>query len=154
MYRRIMLTLDGSELARAAIPHVEALAKAFDAEVVLFEAIPELRGPAAFGIEGERTRDRRAALSDLSDAKDEIQRAGVTDVTVEVREGDAGKTILGAADDLDCDVIVIAGHGRSGVRRAVMGSVAEHVARHSVSPVFLVPARPAPIPIADQKPRP
>lgn len=136
-----MLTLDGSDLARAALPHAGALAKAFDAELVLFEATPALHGPAAFGIEGERTRDRRAALSDLSDAKDEIQQSGVTDVIVEVREGDAGETILAAAEELNCDVIVIAGHGRSGFRRAAMGSVAEHVARHSVSaPVFLVPA--------------
>jgi nucleotide-binding universal stress UspA family protein len=143
MYRRIMVTLDGSDLARAALPHAEALAKAFDAQLVLFEATPELQGPAAFGIEGERTRDRRAALSDLSDARDEIQRAGLTDVIVEVREGDPAETILAAAEDLACDVIVIAGHGRSGFRRAVMGSVAEQVARNSVAaPVFLVPAQP------------
>jgi nucleotide-binding universal stress UspA family protein len=60
------------------------------------------------------------------------------DVTVTVRDGHPAPETLDAADELDADLLAIATHGRSGVERMLMGSVAEKVIRRAPCPVFTV----------------
>ncbi len=67
------------------------------------------------------------------------QELGVT-TAVSILEGRfVGETILAAAERLDVDLLVLGSHGRSGVKRAVLGSVAEQVARQSPRPVLITP---------------
>ena len=53
------------------------------------------------------------------------------ETTYEIREGRPGDEIVDAVTELGADVVVIATHGRTGFRRAILGSVADHVARHT-----------------------
>jgi nucleotide-binding universal stress UspA family protein len=68
----------------------------------------------------------------------EADAAGIA-TTVKVIEGQsAAEAILAAAERFDVDLIAVASHGRSGIKRALLGSVAEEVARRSVRPVLIV----------------
>jgi len=60
------------------------------------------------------------------------------DVVTEVQEGDPAETILSYAEDIEADAIVAGTHGRSGIKRRVLGSVAERLVRHATCPVMTV----------------
>lgn len=127
----VMLTLDGTEFAATAIDETRHLASALGARVVLLEVLPSQSGPSPFSIEGARRADRRDAQAQLRYAKERLNAAGVQNVeTIEVVANSPGEAIVRSARDFDCDFIVMASHGRSGIRRMLRGSVAEHVARH------------------------
>lgn len=148
MYRRIMLTLDGSELSRSAVSQALALAQGSSTEVVIFEAIDSveaLRGrfigesyeftagrPEAIMelAEGQHFMQRDQALREVETAAEQLRAVGVA-VTTEVREGIAGNAILDAADRHEVDAIVMATRGHGGLGREVVGSVAEYVLRHA-----------------------
>jgi nucleotide-binding universal stress UspA family protein len=68
----------------------------------------------------------------------ELRAAGFA-TSIDVRDGDAKHMILAAADEWQPDIIVIGSHGRSGVDRFFIGSVAEYVMRHATCPVEVVP---------------
>ncbi len=71
--------------------------------------------------------------------RQELIEAGVGAVEVAIREGRPTEEIEAAVRELGCDLVVMATHGRSGLRRAVLGSVADHVVRHTPgAPVLLV----------------
>ena len=65
------------------------------------------------------------------------------DVAQEVRQAPVGveQTIVAFCDEHKADLVIIASHGRTGLRRALLGSTAEHVLRHSQCPVLVVPTR-------------
>jgi nucleotide-binding universal stress UspA family protein len=130
VFEKIMLTLDGSELAEVAIPYARVLAERFGADVVVLEVIPRLEGPAGYSIEGAHVADERDAQSHLAAAA-EVLRPAARSVEIVMVEGHAGDQIVEQAVALGCDAIVMATHGRSGLGRALLGSVAEHVACHS-----------------------
>ncbi len=126
----VMLTLDGTDFAAMAIDETGQLATALGARVVLLEVLPRQSGPSPFSIEGARQADRRDARMHLRYAKERLNAAGVREVeTVEVVDKSPGEAIVRSAHHFDCDFVVMATHGRSGIRRALRGSVAEHVAR-------------------------
>src|SRR5690606_4165061 len=78
----------------------------------------------------------------LDEAEEHLKREGVTAIKKWIAAGPVATTILAVALETDADLIVMATHGRSGIKRAMLGSVAEEVARRSVlAPVLLV--RPA-----------
>ena len=125
MYQRIMVPLDGSELAQTALPHALELCRACGATLVLIY----VRDP--------RLGSEEAAWRYLDFVRDEHVDQGVP-IELVVREGPVGATIIQAAEDQRIDVIVMATHGRSGLQRVVYGSVAEQVLRGSSKPVLLV----------------
>lgn len=158
MYARILLALDGSDLARAALPHATELARTTGAEMVLLQVIDSVgrmvaqTTPAGFEpmssgritaevAETAVSGQRQAAERHLREVQAEIEAAGVGSVRTQIIEGTPGEAIVHTAQDLECDLVVMATHGRSGLGRAVLGSVAEHVVRHSErSAVLLVRA--------------
>ena len=73
---------------------------------------------------------RVAAQETMEGIAAPLTAAGLNVETV-IREGQPGEQIIEAVEDLGCDVVVIATHGRTGFRRAILGSVADHVARHT-----------------------
>lgn len=159
MYSKILLTLDGSEVSQQAIPHAVTLAKQTGAEVILLQVIDSesqmLIRAAGATIEpipvGQVTADiaheaveaeRAEANTNLAGVKATMEAQGVSKVSTLVREGYPGDEIVAAADDAKVDVVVIATHGRSGLGRAILGSVADHVVRHAGrASVLLVRAR-------------
>lgn len=125
MYKRVMVTLDGSDLAQTALPHALDLCRALGATLVLLHVRDTRQGsPEASRRFLDFTRRQHAN----------------EDVTIEtlVREGSIAEAIVRAAEEEQIDVIAMATHGRSGIKRAVYGSVAEQVLRSSTKPVLLV----------------
>ena len=150
MYTKILLPLDGSDLSLEAVPHVIELAKSTGAEVVLLQVIdsvgqiiaetaPATIEPIPSGeltveiAEGAVRAQREAAEANLAATVGRCVQAGLPDgnVSIEVAEGPAAQTITEEVERLGCDIVVIATHGRSGLGRVLLGSVADHVARHT-----------------------
>ena len=157
MYKKILLPMDGSDLSHQSIPHAVAVATGIDARLVLFQVIdsvahiisettPATIEPIPSGeltveiaesaVEGQR----QAAQANLDAAKDRIVAAGIdaARVSTEVVEGSASQAIEEAVERLGCDLVIIATHGRSGFKRALLGSVADHVARNTPSAAVLL----------------
>jgi len=154
MYQRIMLTTDGSDLASAALPHAAALTVAGGATVVLVAAVDSLEELRAEGrstgwldlgggvtdaeIDALDAEQRAAASAHLAVMQAALAEAGVATIEEHVVTGSATRALVQAASDLRCDLVVIATHGRSGLGRVLLGSVADHLARHADRPVLLV----------------
>jgi nucleotide-binding universal stress UspA family protein len=84
----------------------------------------------------ESTRQRAAERLDV--VQKEHGKLAVTRVVVHVRKGSAGEEIAQLAADLDADLVVVGSHGRRGVSRLVLGSVAERVSRLARCPVWII----------------
>ena len=141
MYKKILVPLDGSPLAEAVLPHAQALAKSEGAEIVLLSVpvTPNLdylsRTPGlATQIIEDAERETEAYL------KTEVEKltGEGTKVTIVMREGPIPEMILMVADEVHADVIAMSTHGRSGIQRWLMGSVADRVVHHAHIPVMLI----------------
>ena len=155
MYNRLLVTLDGSDFARAALDEALRVADG-NSRVILAEVIDSIgqviaqTTPVAFGIDAtpDLTAAGRvietqieAAEAHLKAARGVLRRAGIENIEIRILDGQPGPQIVRLADDQDVEVIVMATHGRSGVRRAVLGSVSDYVVRNAGATVLLV--RPA-----------
>lgn len=141
MFKKILLTLDGSELARRALPYVGEIAREQASEVYVLEVIDSLeairRELGDGGGPGHEQLERRAAelhrmqadeaRGDLEDARRELEGASVQSVATLVREGLPAETIVATAAELGCDAIAMGARGHSGMEREEIGSVAEAV---------------------------
>lgn len=147
MYSKILVPLDGSDLSREALKHAERLAVSTKSPITLLQVVDSeeqlISQASGITIEpmamGEITVDaarsavaaqRETAKQNLEAARAKLAEAGV-EAAIEIREGHPGDEIVEAAEELGADVVVMATHGRTGFRRAILGSVADHVARHT-----------------------
>ena len=153
MYSKILVPLDSSELAEQALPHVIGNALAHDAAVHLDAGNRPGGHDLATAAAHDRTDrerwcepDRTAALEAwaasageyLDSVATRLREAGVNTVTSNVLRGNPYELIRAEAAAVDADLIVIASHGRSGLGRAVTGSVADHVIRETPESAVLV----------------
>jgi nucleotide-binding universal stress UspA family protein len=142
--RKILVPLDGSELSASALPFVAGLAKPLGASVVLYQSVfePVMTYPGAEVVFDDTVlREMEAsARKALTLAADDVSAQGVT-ADVVATFGNAIDGIVWTAEREGADLIVMSTHGRSGVGRLVMGSVADAVVRRTALPVTLV--RPA-----------
>ena len=143
MYRNILIATDGSELATRAVTHGVGLAKALNARVTLMTATEPwssvVSGEMAVGFpidEYDKTAAANAATL-LTKAADIAAIAGVRFDTVHAKNQHPAEGILTAAKDKDCDLIVMASHGRRGLTRMLLGSQANRVVTHSALPVLI-----------------
>jgi nucleotide-binding universal stress UspA family protein len=141
MYSRILVPLDASDLAEQALPHAEALARCFGAELELLTVVhipPEetlaLAEPSAEF--DPRLPEAQEYLEGLAARLKQDRIA----VSTTVRRGDVAEEIIAFAADAGCQLIVMCTHGRSGVSRWVYGSIADRLLRYSPVPVMLVRA--------------
>lgn len=143
----IIVPLDGSELADSVLPMVAGVAKKLDVEVLLFRAyhIPSYAytGDDGYAVNyDELLRDMRdEASAYLDKTVTELKKLGVAKVSCVVQEGFGGDEILSVGRRTPDSLIAMCSHGRSGIRRWLLGSVAEAVVRHSSGPVLIT--RPA-----------
>jgi nucleotide-binding universal stress UspA family protein len=147
MYERIVVALDGSELAERALAHGEELARRLGAPLHLvrvadvarlrFGANEAAEAYAALG--GELAEEEAEAGAYLDAIRARLGERGLA-VTTEVRRGTAAREVVEAARP--GDLLVLASHGRDGARRWLLGSVAEDVTRRAPAPVLLVRAAP------------
>jgi nucleotide-binding universal stress UspA family protein len=146
MYKKILVPLDGSVLAEKAIPHAAALAKATGAEATLLTVVQLTLGVAGAKLEAmpEFAAERRAALAGeamvyLQKIQRDLKDQGVAAKAVTL-DGDIASEVITYAEKNGFDLIAMATHGRSGIGRFVMGSIAEKVVRSTVKPVLLIRA--------------
>jgi nucleotide-binding universal stress UspA family protein len=140
--KRILVPLDGSDTAMSILHTVEEFAKAMGASLVLFHAVVPIAAYPGFEtqsvaavtvIEEMQAQARQILTRAMEDAKSR----GV-EATMVVSLDSAVSGILHAADDQKVDLIAIGTHGRGGIGRAVLGSVADGVVRRSADVPCLV----------------
>ncbi len=138
--RKIFVPLDGSALADSILEHVQALALSLGAEVVLFTAVwvEPTDNPLAYSRDLDVSSARAEEMLESREAA--LAKAGLQ-VSSFHKRGEAASLILEAAAASGADLIAMTTHGRTGVKRWLLGSVAERVLRASPLPVFLVRAR-------------
>lgn len=137
MYRTLLYPVDGSELSRAALAHVSEFARAAGATVIVVQAVEIVTEADAMTVP-ERRVEAEAFAQQVVAA---LEAQGVTVAPARVIEGDAGRSIVETVADAGVDVVIMGTHGRSGLRRLALGSVADYVVRHATCPVLLI--RPA-----------
>lgn len=144
VYERILLPVDGGEHADRATEHAIEFARRYEAELtvlfVLWTGTP-YAGPEGHGLEVGDYMDALAADGQklVTRAAQQARDAGVTDVRTFVeRSPDIGRAILDAIDQTESDLVVMGTHGRSGVSRFLIGSVAEEIVRGANVPVMTV----------------
>src|SRR5579862_397307 len=120
---RILATTDGSPESEAVFPAIMPLVRAYGAEVVILHVIEDPEAPFT---PPERVTSACAAL----------RGAGVN-ASLELREGEPAEEILRTATMTRADLIALATHGRGGLARVLVGSVAEEVLRGSTGPVLV-----------------
>jgi nucleotide-binding universal stress UspA family protein len=137
MFKKIRVSLDGSELAAKILPYVVDLAKTHDAQVTLLhvfyagfsETFPDW-------IEKEWEKEQKSCELFLAQAAKDLEAQGVKEVKVECVEGSPAREIIDYAEKNGMDLIALATHGRGEVAW-VLGSVAEKVVSHATVPVLL-----------------
>ncbi len=131
--KRILVPIDWSEASMRALQFASSLAREPDAELVVLYVVP--LPTVMYGPPPESYREH---------LREELCRVQPTDPGTRVQhllvEGNPARAILEAARDNRCDLIVMGTHGRTGLNRLLMGSVAEEVLRRASCPVVSVKA--------------
>ena len=148
MYRKVIVPLDGSELAEEVLPHVAEVVRDRGGQVYLLSVAPLIKGiaptvvdvrPPSASMQEERRHIERELVEYLQTVAGRLEPAAA-DVQVSVRFGRPADEILAFASDVGADLIAMSTHGRSGISRWVFGSVADRVLRGAACPVLLVRA--------------
>ena len=142
MYQKILVPLDGSEFAERALGAAIDLAKPADAKIHLFTVL-DGHLEEAFQDIGvvEHLPPEDVARAHLSGQAAEVADHGVSTTSAILTSRHAAEQIVREAEAVGADLIVMTTHGRSGLRRWLLGSVAEKVLRVSPVPVLLCPIR-------------
>ena len=134
MYKHILLSTDGSEVARKGVDHGLSLAKRVGGKVTILavtERFPIHPGPhwipGPTEIAEYEARQKEAATKDLADVKAAADRLGVDADTLHVPEALPAEAIIATANRRHCDLIVMASHGRRGLNRLLLGSQTSEV---------------------------
>ena len=145
--RRLLVSLDGSEMAEAALPAAVVLARGFSAEILLIMVVPTVatitddRAAAArlMPTAGAALLDAEAAQAAtyLEGVKTRLAREGIA-VSAVVKRGEPVRVLLDRLARPDTDLIVMATHGRSGVSAVWAGSVASRIVAQAARPVLLI----------------
>jgi len=133
---RVLIPLDGSECAEMILPKVEKLATELKASIALLRVAYAHTFPGVDPSDAE-VKVVREAEEYLRGIENRLKAEGFK-VDSHVRYGNDAEEILDHAAQKDIDFIAMTTHGRSGVKRFLIGSVAEKILRHSPKPIFLV----------------
>ena len=140
----ILVPLDGSALAETALVRAVELAQLSGSRLILLRAA---QAHAMLGVDPTDAQVRvvREAEEYLHRIAERVRTQGVTRLDPSVWYGPAAYAIVEAARLHKADLIVMTTHGRSGLGRLILGSVAESVLRGTTTPIFLVRAPEAPL---------
>jgi nucleotide-binding universal stress UspA family protein len=144
MYKKILVPLDGSPLAEAVLPYAEDLAKTENAEIILL-TVPNIpttdvfvrNATMASVIEDIQKDVEEAAVKYVNDKAVAIKKDNVK-VSVMVQTGPVPDTIIQVAENMHVDMIAMSTHGRTGIQRWLMGSVADQIIHGTHIPVMLI----------------
>ena len=145
--KSVVVPLDGSELAESVLPAVADLAKKLSLEVVLlraynipYNAYASAEGYAAIDYEDLLASMREEAVSYLEKKVETVKKLGIEKFSYVAKEGFAADEIISLPRKSPDNLIAMCTHGRSGVKRWMLGSVTETVVRHSADPVLVLRA--------------
>lgn len=141
---RIAVGVDFSRQCEQALTHARRLARRFGAELLLVHVSPNGRT----GLAAELARRHRESHLEVSEARRELRRLASENrnadipARAEVVSGDPETGLAAAADELGADLLIVGTHGRTGLRRFLLGSVAERTVRLAHAPVLVGRGRP------------
>ncbi len=153
MYKKILVPLDGSDLAECALEHVKAIATGCNVPEVVLLRIVEPSSSFSTGelaasnaklatqVEQEVEKDHKTKAKQYIDKKaDKLKKEGIA-VTSAIISGKAAEGILNYAEKNNIDLIIMSTHGRSGISRWAFGSTADRVSHYSTVPILIVSPR-------------
>ena len=146
MYERILVATDGSPLSDKAVSHALSIAKMNQATLIALKVVPRyprsyLEGGATVDpseikrIEAQWTEQAQAVLNKI---KTDGKAIGVTVKTSVAKSDLIAESIISAAAKQNADLIVMASHGRKGLKRLLLGSETQHVLTRSEVPVLVL----------------
>jgi len=146
MYKRILVATDGSELSAKAVEHALGLARLCQATLFALKVVPRypqsyfegglaLQADEVGRIEKQWADEGQAVVDDI---QRQAQAQGITAQGLTSKSDVVSDAIIGAAKKHDCDLIVMASHGRKGVQRLLLGSETQQVLTHSHTPVLVL----------------
>jgi nucleotide-binding universal stress UspA family protein len=146
MYKRILVATDGSKLSKMAVDHAISLADITGAEVVALKVVPRYPqtyfegGVALAAAEVARIEKQwnEEALTAVNAVKSAGQLREVKVKPVTVKSDLIAEAVIAAAKKNKCDLIVMASHGRRGIKRLLLGSETQQVLTHSHIPVLVL----------------
>ena len=146
MYQRILIATDGSELSRKAVDSGIALAALTGGQIVALQVVPRYPvsyfegGASVPNAEIARIEKQWAdgAQATVDAIKASAAAKGVTATAITAHSDLIAESIIAAAQKHDCDLIVMASHGRRGLTRMLLGSETTHVLTHSHVPVLVL----------------
>jgi nucleotide-binding universal stress UspA family protein len=146
MYKRILVPTDGSALSNEAIKSAVALAASLQAQVIALNVVP--RYPMSYFEGGMSVSVQDVARIEKQWAEQGLALAGAVELAadgagvkakaVTVRSDLVAEAIMAAARKHRCDLIVMASHGRKGLKRLLLGSETQHVLTHGDVPVLVL----------------
>ena len=144
MFEKILVCLDGSELAEQILPYITEQAKKFKSKVILIQAVAKpssvisgtgpVTGPA---LQDQIKAEEDKATKYLSRIATKLQGEEIAAEYATV-EGAPGHEIVEYARENEVNLIAIATHGHSGIKRAILGSIADYVIRESHLPMLVI----------------
>lgn len=144
-YQHILLAVDDSPISYAAVEHAEKLALAFNSQITLVSviAVDPFKGVDFYQVAPAVTQyvfqAEENAQARLKDIKETLIHHGIQNVNTKIeREVPPATGILNAADELNADLIVMGSHGRTGLKKFFLGSVAQEVLSISPLPVLII----------------
>jgi len=155
MYTKILVPMDGSELAECVIPHVQTVIKGCSVPQIEFVRVVEpmhmpvgtlTDGGSIYTAEQAAEDKKRIDQFNRDDAKKYLERITAENkfdnavVKTVVLEGHPGEQIAEYATKNGFDLIILSTHGRSGIKRWIWGSTADKILRSSCVPVFMIRA--------------
>lgn len=140
--KRVLVPVDFSDCSKKALAYAVPFAKQFGAEIVIIYVVqpyPPVPEMTAVDFDAILTQARKGGEGELAKLRESI----TDDVTIKtvLRVGRPDLEIVRAADELNADLILLSTHGRTGLGRVFLGSVAEHVTRYAHCPVLTVRER-------------
>jgi nucleotide-binding universal stress UspA family protein len=152
--KRILIAIDYDPPAQEIAESGYALAKSMNAQVILIHVVAEsvyyssLNYSPIMGYDGFSNLDvvqvsteeqlKKAAQDYLDKSKEHL---GDPKIQTVIKEGDFAKNILSVADEMNVDIIVLGSHGRRGLDKILLGSVAEQVLHRTKVPLFIIPTK-------------
>lgn len=146
MYKRILIATDGSELSDKAVESGLSLAALTGAAVVALKVVP--RYPRSYfegGLPVDASDIRRiekqwgdAAQTMVDAIKSQGETQGLSVKAVVAKSDLVAEAVIASAKKHKCDLIVMASHGRKGIKRLLLGSETQHVLTHSHIPVLVL----------------
>jgi nucleotide-binding universal stress UspA family protein len=136
MFRKILVPLDGSDIAESILPQVARLYRVDDAEIILLRVVP-VPAKSTAEVEEMIRKAETEAFDYLTALQQKLEARGIYAKPV-VKRGAPQEVIPRFATEAGADLVTMSTHGRSGISRWIRGSVAEHVLRATGVPLLLM----------------